>query len=62
MELNQEDLPIAATYILVEDSDETLAASRLEESGYRKHDSVEHGIRKRDVPMAESLLLGLEVL
>lgn len=63
MESNRgDDSPIAATYILVEDGDQALPTSRLEKIGNREYDSVEHSIRKADIPVAEILLFGLKVL
>ena len=54
--------PIAATYILIQNSHKALPTSRLEKVGDREHDSVEHSIGKCDIPVAEFLLLGLKIL
>ena len=63
IELNRgDDLPIAATNVLIEDSDEALSTNRLERIGDREHDSIEHSVRKCDIPMAEVLLLGFKIL
>ena len=57
-----DDSPIAATYIFVEDGDQALPTSGLEKTGNREYDSVEHSVRKADIPVAEILLFGLKVL
>lgn len=57
-----DDSPIAATYILVEDSDNAFPTSRLQETRNREQDGVQHGIRECDIPVTEILLLGFKVL
>ena len=61
--LHREDkLPIAATYVLIKDSDKALSTNRLEAIGDREYDSIEHSVRECGIPMAEFLLLGFEIL
>ena len=57
-----DDLPIAATNVFIENSDKALSTNRLERIRDREHDSIEHSVRKCDIPMAEVLLLGFEIL
>ena len=52
-----DDLPIATSYILVEDSDDAFSTDGLEQAGDGKQDSIQHSIRECDVPVAKLLFL-----